>query len=232
VEAVAWSSDGVLAIARDGDPVVVVDSEGDQGSSIDVEAGHVAGALAWSPAGDRLAVSLLTGLSEQWDITRRRIEVWHWPAGWQSGEIAHSLPETTSSSLAFDPSGERIATVHVTLTSAQVWDLASDTVNELDRGSGAAQDVAWSPDGALIATAGADGVIRLWEAETGVFRLALHGHSTGVDKVRFSPDGSKLASVAPDGTLRIWALDLDDLIDLAWGKLSREFIHDAAPEGS
>ena len=58
---------------------------------------------------------------------------------------------------------------------------------------------------------------------TGVHRLALHGHRTFVDKVRFNPDGSTLASEAPDGTLRIWALDLDDLIDLAWGKLSREF---------
>ncbi|HSM17993.1 MAG TPA: WD40 repeat domain-containing protein, partial [Gemmatimonadales bacterium] len=219
VEAVAWSSDGVLAIARDGDPVVVVDSEGDQVDSLDVEAGLVAGALAWSPSGDRLAVSLVTGDSERWDITRHQIQVWDW----QTGEIADSLMETTSSSLAFDPSGERIATVDVTLTSAQVWDLASDTVNELDRGSGALQDIAWSPDGALIATAGADGAIRLWAAETGVQRLALHGHRSSVDKVRFSPDGSTLASVAPDGTLRIWALDLDDLIDLAWSKLSREF---------
>jgi WD40 repeat protein len=84
-------------------------------------------------------------------------------------------------------------------------------------------DVAWSPDGALIAAAGSDGVIRILDAASGVVRLSLHGHRTAADKVRFSPDGSKLASVAPDGTLRIWALDLDDLIAIAWGKLSREF---------
>jgi WD40 repeat protein len=66
-------------------------------------------------------------------------------------------------------------------------------------------------------------VIRLWDAQSGTHRLALYGHRTSVDKVRFSPDGSKLASVAPDGTLRIWALDLDDLIDIAWRDLSRQF---------
>ena len=217
VEAVAWSSDSVLAIARYGGPVVLVDIEGTEVASLEVEDGLVAVALAFSADGDRLAVSLVTAGSERWDETRHRIEVWDW----QTGDVTASVT-ATSSSLAFDRTGERIATAELTVPSARVWDLASDTFHGLE-GGGAARDVAWSSDGALIATAGSDGVIRLWDAATGAHRLGLHGHRTFVDKVRFSPDGSTLASVAPDGTLRIWALDLDDLIALAWGKLSREF---------
>ena len=221
VEAVAWGSDGVLAIARNAAPLVVVDGQGNEVSSLDVEKGLVVLALAFSQDGDRLAVSLVTADSERWDATRHRIEVWDW----RQDAVVDSLV-TTSWSLAFDPTDTRIATAHPSLPFAQIWDLASDTLEDLEGESGAVRDVAWSADGAQIATAGLDGVIRLWDAASGAHRLALHGHRTLVDKVRFSPDNSTLASIAPDGTLRMWALDLDDLIDIAWGKLSREFTHE------
>jgi WD40 repeat protein len=217
VDALAWGSDDVLAIARNGEPIVLIDSEGSEFPSLPVEDGLVVAALAFRHDGDRLAASLVTADSERWDPARHQIEVWDW----RRGEVVEAVV-TPSETVAFDPTGERIATAHPTVESPQIWDLTTGTLEGLN-GTDGALDVAWSPDGALIATAGTDGVIRLWDSQSGTHRLALHGHRTSVDKVRFSPDGSKLASVAPDGTLRIWALDLDDLIDLAWGKLSRDF---------
>jgi WD40 repeat protein len=40
-------------------------------------------------------------------------------------------------------------------------------------------------------------------------------------ELEFSPDGSRLATSSGDGEVRIWALDVDDLIEIARGELTR-----------
>lgn len=67
--------------------------------------------------------------------------------------------------------------------------------------------VAFSPDGGLLAGAGADGFVRMWNPATGgqIARLpADPGIAGGVRGVAFSPDGSLLASADADGEVRLW----------------------------
>jgi len=67
-----------------------------------------------------------------------------------------------------------------------------------------ATDVVWSPDGAIIASAGADLTIRLWEPDGYRLLAVLDDHDDSVIDLAWSPDGTILASSSWDNTVRLW----------------------------
>ncbi len=81
---------------------------------------------------------------------------------------------------------------------------ADGTVHELNGHDGPVLCVAFSPDGALVVSGGADRRIRLWRAADGMGLHTYQGHSDKVHAVTFTPDGSTIYSGSADGTLRRW----------------------------
>ena len=69
----------------------------------------------------------------------------------------------------------------------------------------AVQSVAFSPDRRVLASAGRDRSIRLWDVRTHrSLGAPLRGHADTVACVAFSPDGRVLASGGADGAIRLW----------------------------
>lgn len=66
--------------------------------------------------------------------------------------------------------------------------------------------VAWSPDGTRLATASADGAVRVWDAVTGREVLQLPGHRQAVRDIAWSNRGDRLATVSDDGVQRTWKI--------------------------
>src|SRR5262249_39877967 len=68
--------------------------------------------------------------------------------------------------------------------------------------------VAFSPDGALLATGNFDNAVRLYDAKTRKLLAYGHqatgGHTGGVNSLSFSGDGAVIATAGLDKTVRVW----------------------------
>jgi WD40 repeat protein len=117
------------------------------------------------------------------------------------------------------PGGDRLVLAHQGIL--YLWDAGADrAVCRVDRPVHftPVDCVAQSAATRLAASAAGDGVILLWDRDSGRFVRDLVGHAGGILSLDFHPDGTRLASSAQDGSIIIWDVEGKPLWRYGTGK--------------
>ncbi len=194
------SPDGAIVVTVDGRIVRVWrSSTGELLHSLD--AGESVASASVSPNGESIVTASSGGTIALWDVASGNRRWTHSDAG------------ARLYSASFSPDGQSIVTAGVP---SPARGPANGTVEIRRADSGEAvgrpltghvgpiYTVSFAPDGQRIASAGADGATRLWDARSGSEIRRLEGHTKFVATACFSHDGSRVITGGDDATARIW----------------------------
>jgi WD40 repeat protein len=195
---IATGTGGPFSAGRGGPNVELWDRETGQRQLPLRGTEHHIWSLAFNPDGTKLAVG----------GTNPHIEVWDAGSGkllWTKQEPR--LPQAMS--VAFSPDGRSLAVgfgvysgegVHA----VQLYEVATGQETDTFPGpKGGVNDLAFHPDGRLLASAGS-GVVEVWDVRAHTKVHELRGHTNWVYGVAFSPNGRWLATGGWDRTIKLW----------------------------
>ncbi|RMF02990.1 MAG: hypothetical protein D6768_06945, partial [Chloroflexi bacterium] len=169
------------------------------------QAGDVS-AIAESDNGKILVTGGKNGKAQVWQLNSGKLS--------QKFTLEYKQPVEV---LAVSPNGKYVA-LATDKFPIQLWDISgnkAEPVGEPLAGhKNDVRDLAFSPDNTILASAGSDQRIRLWDTATGrLIGQPLLGHNSPVNSIAFSPDGSLLASGSADKTVALWDVPTGQKLD-------------------
>jgi WD40 repeat protein len=93
------------------------------------------------------------------------------------------------------------------------------------------ESVAFPQDGQILASAGLDQFIKLWDASVGTELATFKGDPMWIKSIAFSPDGKTLASGGADQTIRLWDVETGNEIKRIRGHTGMIFSVAFSPDG-
>jgi WD40 repeat protein len=163
--------------------------------------------LAYSPDGTLVATTHGDGTARLWDASTGE------PKATLEATLSERLPGVYSA--AFSHDGRTVATGGQDRV-LRLWDVDSpgEAVQELYGHTGDIFDVTFAPGDERLATAGADGMVFLWDATTGDELAAWQAHDDAVYAVDISPDGKRLVTASQDKTVIVWDITGEETQEL------------------
>ena len=229
VKSVAWSSDGRLLASSGNEGVVKL---WDAASLKELRtlkhawrngSSGLVNCVLFSPDGKMLA-------TRNWDGT---VSLWEVSTGRETQSLAVVEQAGAISSIAFSHDGRVVAAADE--GTVKFFDVASGKlVRTLQSPPVQGMTIqivslAFNPDGRLLATGEArvereraqyDGVVKLWDLESGRVVHEVVAHVMEPDSLAFSPDGRLLASGGADGGVKVWDSSLKEVRTLSVSSLA------------
>ncbi|MEM7182335.1 MAG: WD40 repeat domain-containing protein [Spirochaetota bacterium] len=119
-------------------------------------------------------------------------------------ELSHVVLDDYIIDLAWSPDTTRLAAITV---EGEVFLIATPTTSAQSRlmgqHAGGGNSLSWRCDGAEFATAGHDGLVKIWDGNSGQELDSLEAGSSWVSKVSYNPNSNVLASAAGKH-LKVW----------------------------
>ena len=188
----------VQLVVKDASHVRIIDPKANR--TIDLTPGEYEIELVEAPQGLRLSTKELRMSRGGREIVR----VW-----WEKPVVR---PDKTSPldrlNPALIPLEERFSWQNDSAKSALVAVLGSGRLRHWND----IPDLAFAPDGRMLASVSYDGTAQLWDASNGQPGKTLLGHTHRVHGVAFSPDGKTLATASWDRTVRLWNVSTGELV--------------------
>lgn len=147
--------------------------------------------------------------------------------------IVDTIDTGTSYAFAtdFTPANDRIA-VGASSGKMNIYTLSGSSLfKSVTAHSGYVYSVAYSPNGAWLASGGADNKAKIWTAD-GALKFALAGHDHDVTSVKFTPDNAFLVTGGRDGNVKIWSTANGSLVRTIHAHNAEVKQVDVSPDGS
>lgn len=165
-------------------------------------------AAEFAKRGNVLFTASLDGSIRAWDLVRYR------------NFRTFTAPERLQfTSLAVDPSGEVVCAGSMDSFDIHLWSVQTGQLLDTLAGhEGPVSSLAFTPDGATMASGSWDRTVRIWDIFSRTANSEPFMQTSDVLTVSFRPDSKELVVATLDGNLAFWSLEQGEQIQLIDGK--------------